>query len=60
MKIESKSAATLIAIIESDIDAIGRMDQHLQQIDIASKKVFEVVGDRIIVYRILHRKDAYR
>lgn len=42
---------------------VKRLSNHSPEYRMRSgdyRALFEVVGDKIIVYRILHRKDAYR
>jgi len=42
---------------------VKRLSNHAPEYRMRSgnyRALFEVVGDKIIVYRILHRKDAYR
>jgi len=42
---------------------VKRLSNHTPEYRMRSgnyRALFEVVGDKIIVYRILHRKDAYR
>jgi len=56
--------AERLQLLESDMQGdVKRLSNHSPEYRMRAgnyRALFEVVGGRIIVYRILHRKDAYR
>ena len=56
--------ADRLHLLENDMQGdVKRLSNHSPEYRMRAgnfRALFEVVGDRIIVYRILHRKDAYR
>ena len=56
--------AERLQLLESEMQGdVKRLSNHSPEYRMRAgnyRALFEVVGDRIIVYRILHRKDAYR
>ena len=56
--------ADRLRLLENDMQGdVKRLSNHSPEYRMRAgnfRALFEVVGDRIIVYRILHRKDAYR